>query len=79
MRTIRASELGSYLYCRRAWHYQNEGFTSENQTELADGVEYHRRQGKKIVAARLLRAAGWLFLVLALVALAVAITMQAIG
>ncbi len=37
MPIIRASDIGSYLYCRRAWRYRKDGVESENQAELAAG------------------------------------------
>jgi len=65
MRTIRASEIGLYLYCRRAWWYHNQGVVSENQAEMASGSELHRQHGRRVLAAGLLR---WLALALLLAA-----------
>ncbi len=79
MRTIRASEIGTYLYCRRAWWYQARGETSQNQAEMAGGSAYHYRHGRKVVQAGLARLAGWLLLVAALILLAVALTLQWVG
>ena len=79
MRTIRASEIGTYLYCKRAWWYQGQGVPSQNHTELAGGSAYHHRHGRQVVRAGLLRLGGWLLLVLALVLLAAALTMQWLG
>ncbi|NCP87450.1 MAG: hypothetical protein CO094_09945 [Anaerolineae bacterium CG_4_9_14_3_um_filter_57_17] len=70
MRPIRASELGSYLYCRRAWGYRQRGFTPKNQAELAAGTELHRRHGRGLLIAGFLRTLAWLLLLAALVALA---------
>jgi hypothetical protein len=67
MRTIRASEIGVFLYCRRAWWYQQQGARSENQAELAAGSELHRRHGRKVLAAGLLRTAAMVLLLAALV------------
>ncbi|MGA7193003.1 MAG: hypothetical protein WBW94_05165 [Anaerolineales bacterium] len=63
---LRASEIGTYLYCRRAWWYRKEGVESENRAEMATGTELHRRHGRKVLAAGLLRT---LSLILCLIAL----------
>jgi hypothetical protein len=75
MRTIRASEIGTYLFCQRAWWYQNQGEPSQNQAELSGGSRYHRQHGRRVFHAGLLRAAGWLLLALALILLSVAVTL----
>lgn len=66
---IRASEIGSYLFCRRAWWYRKQGVESENKAELATGTELHRQHGRKVLAAGLLRTLGLLMLLAALVLL----------
>lgn len=76
MRTIRASEIGTYLFCRRAWWYQNQGAPSENQAELAGGSRYHRRHGAAVLRAGLLRAAGWLLLGLSITLMIIALTLN---
>jgi CRISPR/Cas system-associated exonuclease Cas4 (RecB family) len=67
MKVIRSSDIGNYLYCRRAWMYRQQGFQSENQAELASGTELHRKHGRKVMAAGLSRMLGFLLLLLALV------------
>ena len=67
MKVIRSSDIGNYLYCRRAWWYRQQGFESENQAELASGTELHRVHGRKVMAAGLTRTLGFLLLLLALV------------
>ena len=69
MRTIRASEIGSYLYCARAWWYQKKGVQSSNQAELTGGTELHRRHGRQVLLADLLRLLAVILLLIALVLL----------
>lgn len=63
---IRASEIGSYLYCRRAWWYRKLGVESENRAEMAAGTELHRQHGRMVIASGLLRILGLLLLLAAL-------------
>jgi CRISPR/Cas system-associated exonuclease Cas4 (RecB family) len=69
MKVTRSSDIGNYLYCRRAWMYRRQGFESENQAELASGTELHRKHGRKVVAAGLSRTLGFILLLTALVLL----------
>ncbi|MBL8098097.1 MAG: hypothetical protein JNK81_02900 [Anaerolineales bacterium] len=65
MRPIRSSEIGNYLYCRRAWWYRKTGVPSENLTELAAGTELHHKHGRKVLAASLARTFGLILLLVA--------------
>ena len=38
MAVIRSSDIGNYLYCRRAWWYRKQGIESDNRAELAAGT-----------------------------------------
>ena len=67
MKPIRASEIGSYLYCARAWWYHQKGVQSSNQAEMTAGTELHRAHGRQVLASGLTRT---LALILLLVALA---------
>jgi CRISPR/Cas system-associated exonuclease Cas4 (RecB family) len=69
MSIIRASDIGNYLYCRRAWKYRREGIESENQAELAAGTELHRRHGLKTLSATILRTVGLILLLAAVLML----------
>ena len=70
MPVIRASDIGNYLYCRRAWWYKKQGVESENKAELAAGTELHHKHGRKVLAAGLTRTLGLLLLLAALTMLA---------
>jgi CRISPR/Cas system-associated exonuclease Cas4 (RecB family) len=67
MKTIRASDIGSYLYCRRAWWYRINNYESVNQAELAAGTELHRTHGRAVFTAGLYRTIAMLLLLGALV------------
>ncbi|MBP7691471.1 MAG: hypothetical protein KA764_06125 [Anaerolineales bacterium] len=67
MRFIRASELGEYTYCHRAWWLRViQGYASSHTAELAAGTEAHRQHGAVVGAARLLRLLAVLFALAAL-------------
>jgi hypothetical protein len=66
-RMIRASEIGSHLYCRRAWWYRKQGIESENQVELAAGTDIHVQHGGKVLRAGLLQFIGYLLLLVAII------------
>ncbi len=74
MRTIRASEIGLYLYCHRAWGYQNRGVVSENRGEMAAGSELHRQHGRQVFVSGLLRVLALTLLLAALVLLTIYLT-----
>jgi CRISPR/Cas system-associated exonuclease Cas4 (RecB family) len=73
---IRASDIGTYLYCRRAWMYRKEGVESENRAEMATGTELHRQHGRKVLAAGLLRTLGLILLLIAAILLVVYLTLR---
>ncbi len=65
MKPIRASDIGSYLYCRRAWWYRLHGQESINHSEMAAGSELHRQHGRAVLLAGMTRSLGFLLLLLA--------------
>jgi len=78
MPVIRASDIGTYLYCRRAWWYRRQGVESANQTELAAGTQLHARHGRQVLASSITRNIGLLLLMIALVLLVAYCTYQVI-
>ena len=46
---IRASEINTYVYCRRAWWLQRVGgYAAENIHELNTGSVYHQEHGRLV-------------------------------
>jgi hypothetical protein len=71
---VRASEIGSHVYCRRAWWYRRQGVESENQAELAGGTAIHAQHGSKVMMAGLLQFLGYALLLAAIVVLVYELT-----
>ena len=66
-RVIRASEVGLYAYCARAWWLgQVEGYRPVNQAALEAGEAAHQAHGRAVVGYHRLRQAGYALLGLAL-------------
>jgi len=76
MSVIRSSDIGSYLYCRRAWWYRKQGIESENKAELAAGTELHQKHGRQVLASSLNRILGFILLAVAIVILVTYCTLQ---
>jgi len=78
MKVIRASEVGTYLYCARAWWYHRKGIESTNQAEMTTGAELHRLHGRQVIAYSMTRILAFILLLLALVLLVAFCTRQII-
>ena len=76
---IRASEIGTYLYCRRAWWYRRQGIKSENLAGMQAGTQLHLRHGRQVMAAGLLRILAVILLLASLVLFAVYCTLLVTG
>jgi CRISPR/Cas system-associated exonuclease Cas4 (RecB family) len=67
MKIIRASEIGTYLFCQRAWWYQLKGYEPENNTELAGGLEIHARHSRRVMVNNCLQAVAYGVLLAAII------------
>jgi CRISPR/Cas system-associated exonuclease Cas4 (RecB family) len=67
MSTIRASEIGTYVYCKRAWWYQKQGHSPENQQELAAGTKIHVNQTRKVWSSGCLRIIAYALFITAII------------
>ncbi len=66
---IRASELGQYAYCARAWWLGRVlGYRPTNLERLTVGEAAHVRHGQKVVGSRRLQRWAYALLALALLA-----------
>jgi hypothetical protein len=69
---IRASEVGLYTFCARAWWLgQVLGYRSANLAEMQRGAVQHRAHGRTVVSFHRLRRVAVILLVLAGIALAI--------
>jgi CRISPR/Cas system-associated exonuclease Cas4 (RecB family) len=76
MKTVRASEIGTFLYCQRAWWYHRQGFDSENQAELTAGSQLHEQHAQAVWIIGCLRWIAYALLIAAIVTLAVYLTLK---
>jgi CRISPR/Cas system-associated exonuclease Cas4 (RecB family) len=68
---IRASELGQYAYCARAWWLGSvEGVPSANVREMDAGKSMHEQHGQTVQLSAWLNRAGIICLALGLLMLA---------
>jgi hypothetical protein len=67
MKIIRASEVGTYQFCQRAWWYQQQGYEPDNKAELAGGNMSHERHGRVVVASKFLQLIAYGLFLLAIV------------
>lgn len=63
---ISASELGTYIYCARAWWYRNLDAPNENLSDMNEGTRFHRKMGMRLSAMRVARIILILMLIAAL-------------
>jgi len=70
-RVIRASELGQYSFCAKAWWLGSvEGVPSTNVREMDAGTSAHEQHGQTVWLSAWLGRAGWICLALGLSVLA---------
>lgn len=67
-RVIRASEIGQYVYCARAWWLNRvQGLDPANIEELALGRDFHAEHGRAVAGAQ--RLHRWALILVGLAAL----------
>ena len=69
MRIIRASEIGTYQFCHRAWWYRIQGEQPDITAQMDAGNEIHHQHGQSVMKVVGLRITAYLLILLALVLL----------
>ncbi len=69
-RLIRASEIGQYVFCQRAWWLARVmNIPSTNVGEMQAGTAAHRQHGRRVIWATRARQAGMVLLAVAVLLL----------
>jgi len=66
MRAIRASEIGTFVFCQRAWWYQQRGVPADNLTAMKSGLIFHERHNKVVISSNRLRLVAFILLLASL-------------
>lgn len=61
---IRASEIGQWIYCHRAWWLARAGYANQNQTELQAGIVAHENHALEVARVHELRTLALYLLLL---------------
>jgi hypothetical protein len=48
---IRASEIGRWVYCQRAWWLSKEGYENRNVAALQTGLDVHQQHARQVAGA----------------------------
>ena len=48
---IAASEIGTWCYCKKAWHLSHRGYPCSLTEERAAGIRYHKAHNRRLRAA----------------------------
>ena len=66
---IRASDIGLYVFCARAWRLKADGYESQNRAEMVAGSEAHHAHGAAVASAQRLQRLSVILFALAIVLL----------
>jgi hypothetical protein len=79
-RIIRASEIGEYSYCARAWWYRHVVKLSppdgKGAGRLVEGTRLHARHGREVASSAMLRVAALTLLAVGLLAIALSLLLM---
>jgi hypothetical protein len=70
-RFISASEIGTWCYCKKAWHLSRRGYPSSLTEERAAGTLYHESHNQRLRAARQQRVVSGVVMLVCLLILVI--------
>lgn len=74
---ISASEIGSYMFCNRAWWLKrSQDMESANIAEMSRGTLRHEKHARSVRGATVLQRTGYGLIALALILIAVYFILQ---
>jgi hypothetical protein len=76
---VRASEIGEYQYCKRAWWLRLQGIVPTNRRALEAGTAAHAEHARRVVFSGCLRTAAFGLFLAALILAAIGLTTLALG
>jgi hypothetical protein len=66
-RVLRASEIGEYLFCKRAWWLHRQGVEPSNRAAREAGIAAHESHAKVVAWTGCLRTIAFILLLTAIV------------
>jgi len=66
---IRASEIGHWAYCQRAWWLSKEGYENRNRAALQTGLDVHEQHARQVAGAHRTQQFALIFLALGILLL----------
>lgn len=64
---IRASDIGLYVFCARAWRLRADGYESAKHAEMAAGTQAHAAHGRQVAISQYAQRLSLVLFVLALI------------
>jgi len=80
LRVVRASEIGEYAYCARAWWLRNvRGVQSAHRELMREGTRRHRHHARQVSTSVWAGKIAWTLIVLALLFIGLALLRAGVG
>lgn len=75
---IRASEIGRWIYCERAWWLAKEGYRNRNTATLRSGLDAHQQHARQVAGAHRTQQLALIVLALGVLLLLAAFLLNAL-